>query len=45
MMKVLTLPKGAKEELGITGDHGMDPVKKSFTQLQEDASEDEELKQ
>lgn len=45
MMKVLTLPKGAKEELGITSENGMDPIKEKFTQQLEDASEDEELKQ
>ena len=26
LLKSLTLPKGAKEELGITGDEGMGPL-------------------
>lgn len=29
LFKALTLPRGAKEELGITGDFGMEPIDKA----------------
>ena len=29
LLKTLTLPRGAKEELGITGDFGMEPIDKA----------------
>lgn len=46
MMKTLSLPKGAKDELGITGDQVMEPELEANVQKAQDgdASEDEETK-
>ena len=42
LIKTLTLPKGAKEELGITGDEGMPPAEESKTEQQREEEEDDE---
>ena len=46
LLKNLNLPKGAKEELGIVGDHGMEPEQEQDKpQLQDpDQSEDEDTR-
>ena len=44
LMKALALPKGAKEELGIVGDHGMDALGESERSIHQnqDEQQDEE---